>query len=159
MSVEEVKATPETVENSSEEAQGEFTIQRVYLKDLSFEAPNSPAAFLEEWKPEVNMDLHTDAPSLDDDNYDVCLTVTVTVKLGDKVAFLVEAKQAAIFTIKGLPEEQMRHTLGAYCPSILYPYAREVISDAIVRGGFPPLYLQHVNFDMLLAEHDGQLPN
>lgn len=135
----------------------EFAIQRLYVKDLSVEAPNTPEIFLEEWQPELNMDLGTDASViLDDGVRQVVLTVTVTVKLKDKVAFLVEVKQAGIFSMKGFDEDQMHHMLGSFCPNILYPYAREVVSDAVMRAGFPQLYLAPVNFDALYEQHKEQ---
>ena len=134
----------------------EFVIQRLYVKDLSLETPNSPKVFLEEWQPELNLDLETKADKLDDETHEVTLRVTVTVKLKDMTAFLVEVKQAGIFTLKGFPADQERPMLGSYCPTILYPYAREVITDAVIKAGFPQLYLAPVNFDALLAEHDKQ---
>lgn len=131
-----------------------FAIQRLYIKDLSFEAPHSPQVFLEQWQPELNMDLNTKANDLGNDNQEVVLTVTVTVKLKEKVIFLAEVKQGGIFTIKNFPQEQMRPLLGSFCPNILYPYAREVITDVVVRGGFPQLYLSPVNFDMLFQQQE-----
>ncbi|MAZ66465.1 MAG: protein-export chaperone SecB [Kangiellaceae bacterium] len=138
-----------------QQSQAQFQIQRIYVKDISFEAPNLPGLFREtnDWKPEINMELHTNSDSLGDDNHDVTLQMTVTAKLGEQVAFLIEVKQAGIFTVKGLDETQLRHTLGAYCPTILYPYARETISSLSNKGGFPPLNLAPVNFDALYAQH------
>lgn len=134
--------------------QPEFAIQRLYVKDLSVEAPNTPQIFLEPWEPQLNMDLATDASlKLEGDMHVVVLTVTVTVKIKEKVAFLVEVKQAGIFTLKGFDEQQMSHMLGSFCPNILYPYAREVVTDAVTRAGFPQLYLAPVNFDALYAQH------
>lgn len=130
-----------------------FTIQRIYIKDVSYEAPNSPKIFREEWKPEVNVDLQTKTDKIEDDIYDVLLHLTVTVKMGDKTAFLCEVHQAGIFTLKGFPEEQLNHALGSMCPNILYPYAREAISDIVTRGGFPQLLLAPVNFDALYLQH------
>lgn len=140
----------------------EFAIQRMYVKDLSLETPNTPQIFLEGWEPQLSMDLGTDASLvLEDGIREVVLTVTVTVKLKDKIAFLVEVKQAGIFSFKGFDETQMHHMLGSFCPNILYPYAREVVSDAVMRAGFPQLYLAPVNFDALYEQHkqestDGQ---
>lgn len=134
--------------------QPEFAIQRLYVKDLSVETPNTPHIFLEPWEPNLNMDLATDASlKLDGDLREVVLTVTVTVKIKEKVAFLVEVKQAGIFSMKGFDEQQVHHMLGSFCPNILYPYAREVVTDAVVRAGFPQLYLAPVNFDALYAQH------
>ena len=131
----------------------QFAIQRLYIKDLSVECPNSPDIFLEEWEPEMNLDLAVDGKKeLSDGVREVVLTVTVTVKVKTKTAFLVEIKQAGIFTVVGFPEEQMAHLLGSFCPNILYPYAREAITDAVVKAGFPQLYLAPVNFDALLEQ-------
>jgi len=135
----------------------EFAIQRLYIKDLSLESPNAPQVFLDTWEPELNLDLETKANVLGEDSHEVVLTVTVSVKIKDKTAFLVEVKQAGIFTIKGFPEDQIRSMLGSFCPNILYPYAREVVTDAVIKAGFPQLYLTPVNFDALLSEHDQNL--
>lgn len=134
--------------------QPEFAIQRLYIKDLSFEAPNSPQIFLQEWQPELNMDLATKVNDLGDNSHEVILSVTVTVKIKDKTVFLVEVHQGGIFTIKNFPKEQLRPMLGSFCPNILYPYAREVVTDVVVRGGFPQLYLAPVNFDALFEQHE-----
>ncbi|MCH9643576.1 MAG: protein-export chaperone SecB [Gammaproteobacteria bacterium] len=132
----------------------EFAIQRVYVKDLSLECPSSPGIFLDQWEPELNMDLGTDAKNiLSEGVREVVLTVSVTVKVKEKTAFLVEVKQAGIFTLNRFPDEQLKHLLGSFCPSILYPYAREVVTDAVVRAGFPQLYLTPVNFDALYEQH------
>jgi len=137
----------------------EFAIQRLYIKDLSLESPNAPHIFLDQWEPELNLDLETKANDLGDNAHEVILTVTVSVKIKEKTAFLVEVKQAGIFTMSGFPEDQKRPMLGSFCPNILYPYAREVVTDAVIKAGFPQLYLTPVNFDALLAEHDGTLEN
>lgn len=134
--------------------QPEFAIQRLYVKDMSFEAPSSPQVFLQEWKPELNMDLSTKVNELADQNHEVILSVTVTVKMAEKTIFLVEVHQAGIFTIKNFPKEQMRPMLGSFCPNILYPYAREVVTDVVMRGGFPQLYLAPVNFEALFEQHE-----
>lgn len=130
-----------------------FSIQRIYVKDVSFEAPHAPEIFREEWKPEVNVDLQSKTNRLEETVFEVVLHATVTVKMKDKVAFLVEAHQAGIFTLKGLSEEQLSHALGSMCPNILYPYGRETISDLVIRGGFPQLLLAPVNFDALYLQH------
>ena len=134
----------------------EFIIQRVYIKDASLEVPDSPAIFLQEWRPELKLDLGTQVNDLGDHAQEVVLTVTATVNLGEKVAFLVEVKQAGIFTIKDFPQEQLRPMLGSYCPSVLYPYAREVVTDLVMKAGFPQLYLSPVNFDALYEQHEAQ---
>jgi preprotein translocase subunit SecB len=141
-------------EQETVKAQGpEFAIQRLYIKDLSLETPNTPKIFLDPWEPQMNMDMSTDAGLvLEEGIREVVLTITVTVKIKEKVAFLVEVKQAGIFLLKGFTEEQLHHMLGSFCPNILYPYAREVITDAVVRAGFPQLYLAPVNFDALYEQ-------
>lgn len=138
---------------SSQQSQQQFFIQRFYVKDLSFEAPNTPEAFTKEWKPELNLDINTQSFALQDDNHEVVLFLTVTVKNKGKLAFLVEVKQAGIFTIKGFNDEELKHTLGSFCPSTLYPYAREVVTDVVTRGGFPQLILAPVNFEALYQQH------
>lgn len=130
-----------------------FMIQRIYVKDASFEAPLTPEIFKEEWKPEVNVDLQTKSAPVEDLIYEVVLHITVTVKMNEKTAFLVEVRQAGIFTIKGFNEEQVGHIIGSECPKILYPYAREAISENVTRGGFPQLLLAPVNFDALYMQH------
>lgn len=132
----------------------EFAIQRLYIKDLSFEAPYSPHIFLEEWNPELNMDLATKVNDLGENNHEVILIVTITVTMRKKTVFLVEVQHGGIFTIKNFPREEIRPILGSFCPNILYPYAREVITDVVVRGGFPQLYLSPVNFDDLFEQHE-----
>lgn len=138
-------------------SQPEFAIQRLYVKDLSLETPNTPKIFLETWEPQMHMDLATDASLiLEEGLREVVLTVTVTVKLKEQVAFLVEAKQAGIFTFKNFTDEQTQQMLGSFCPNLLYPYAREVVSDCVMRAGFPQLYLAPVNFDALYEQHKKQ---
>lgn len=132
--------------------QPEFGIQRIYLKDLSFEAPKSPQVFLEEWKPELDMDIATKTHVLENDLHNVILTVTVTVKMKDAVIFIVEVQQAGIFSIKHFAEDQLKPMLGSFCPNVLYPYAREAITNVVVKGGFPQLYLAPVNFDALYQQ-------
>jgi preprotein translocase subunit SecB len=134
------------------ESQHEFGIQRIYIVDLSYEAPNTPEIFQAEWAPSVDFDLHTDSKKLTDDVYEVVLKVTVTVKLKEKTAFLIEVKQGGIFTIKGFAKEQLDPMLGSFCPNILFPYVRELISSTINRGSFLPLYLAPINFDALYQE-------
>ena len=136
----------------SEEDQ-QFAIQKLYLKDVSFESPNSPQVFTDgECKPEVNVQLNTGSRGISDGTYEVMLEVTVTAKQNDKTAFLVELKQAGVFTITGFSEENLAGMLGAYCPETLFPYAREAISELIGKGGFPQLLLQPVNFNALYTQ-------
>ncbi len=136
----------------------EFALQRIYTKDISFETPNSPAIFSDDWKPKSNLTMNSEVNTLKDDLYEVVLTTTVTTTLGDKTAFLVEVKQAGIFLVKGFPKQDMGGMLGAYCPNILFPYAREVVSDLVAKGSFPQLLLTPVNFDSLYAQHMQQFP-
>ncbi|QIK36815.1 protein-export chaperone SecB [Caldichromatium japonicum] len=133
-----------------------FSIQRLYLKDLSFESPNAPDIFRGPWKPQHELTLNTRITALETSVYEVVLAVTATVKVEDKTAFLVEVQQAGIFVAQGFTEEELRPLLGAYCPALLFPYAREVISDLSTKGSFPPLILQHINFDVLFAQHQPQ---
>lgn len=141
------------MENNQTENQPQFAIQRIYIKDLSFETPNSPAIFKAEWQPEMNVDLNTQANPLDDDVYEVELRITVTAKLQDKVAYVAELKQAGIFTLSGFVHEQLKAMLGSFCPNILFPYVREGIADVINRGSFPQFNLAPINFDALYMEH------
>ena len=143
-----------TEEQQNNERQ--FSVQRVYTKDVSFESPNAPEIFRGEWKPRHELNLNTKINQLDATVYEVVLAVTVTVKVEDKTAFLVEVQQAGIFTAQGFSEEDLGPLLGAYCPNLLFPYAREVVSDLVVKGSFPQLVLQHVNFDVLFAQHQQQ---
>ena len=128
-----------------------FTVEKVYVKDVSFEAPNSPGMFTQEWNPDTNLDLNTHVNPLSSDNYEVELAITITVKSSDKTAFLVEVTQAGVFFITGYAQEQINHLLAAYCPNILFPYAREVIASLVSKGSFPELHLSPINFDALYA--------
>lgn len=138
-------------EQSTNEMQ--FQIQRVYTKDVSFEAPNAPQVFQKEWEPEVKLDLDTASSQLADEVYEVVLRVTVTAIVGEETAFLCEVQQAGIFTISGIDGTQMAHCLGAYCPNILFPYARECVTSLVSRGTFPQLNLAPVNFDALFMNY------
>jgi len=143
-------------EQANGAAQGEqtpqFSLQRIYVRDLSFEAPKSPEIFRQEWTPSVSMDLNTRQKGLEGDFHEVVLTLSVPVKNGEETAFIAEVQQAGIFLIKGLDAESMSHTLGAFCPNILFPYARETLDSLVVRGSFPALMLAPVNFDALYAQ-------
>ena len=140
--------------DTSMDGAGRITValQKVYLKDSSFEAPNSPEIFTGEWRPAVSLNIGTKHTALGDDNHEVILSLTADVKQGDKTAFLIEVHQAGVFTLKGLNEQDLTQVVGTFCPQQLYPYAREVISDLSGKGGFPQLHLQPVNFDGLAAE-------
>lgn len=133
--------------------QAEFGIKGIYVRDSSFESPNPPEVNFADWKPEVKFELNTQARKLEEDDYEVILKMTITVKQEKKVSFLTEIQQAGLFTLRGFSEEQRGQMLGSFCPNILYPYARETISNMATRGGFPPLYLAPVNFDALYADH------
>jgi preprotein translocase subunit SecB len=143
----EVNQTPEK----------QFSIQKIYTKDISFETPNSPKIFTEKWEPKVDFNLGTNVQPLDNSMYEVTLTVTVTVKCGDMTAYLVEVCQAGIYSLNGFSDEEMGPMVGSFCPNILFPYAREAVSDLVAKGGFPQLLLAPVNFDALYHQHLQQL--
>lgn len=130
-----------------------FQIQRIYTKDISFETPSAPNIFQQEWQPEVKLDLDTSSSELAEHVYEVILRVTVTASVAEETAFLCEVQQAGIFSIDGIEESQMAHCLGAYCPNILFPYARECITNLVSRGTFPQLNLAPVNFDALFMNY------
>ncbi len=130
----------------------QFTIQRIYTKDVSFEAPNTPEIFRQEWRPQVSVNINNGVQDLGEGNIEVSLTVTVTAKIQDKTAFLVEVTQAGIFLARGIPDEEMGPLLGIYCPNVIFPYVREVISDLVTRGSFPQFLLAPVNFEALYAQ-------
>ncbi|MFZ2727415.1 MAG: protein-export chaperone SecB [Methylococcaceae bacterium] len=134
-------------------AEKQFAIQKIYTKDLSFETPNSPKVFTEKWEPAVDFNLSTHVEALENNLFEVALTVTITVKIGETTAYLVEVNQAGIFTINGFNEQEMGPMVGSFCPTILFPYAREAVSDLVNKGGFPQLLLAPVNFDALYAQH------
>ena len=131
----------------------EFAIQRVYTIDVSFETPNSPAVFQLEWKPEIKLDLDTRSNKIAENTYEVVLSVTVTATIEDKVAFLAEVQQAGIFTIGNLDDAQLAHTIGAFCPTTLFPYARETVASLVNRGSFPQFNLTPVNFEGLYTSY------
>ena len=139
--------------DKTDAAAPQFEIQRIYIKGASYEAPNTPHTFVDDWKPEVQLNLETKSNRIQDNAHEVVLSVTATVTSNKKSAFLIEVQQAGIFLISNMPSEQLRQMLGSFCPTILFPYVREVISDIIVRGGFPQLLLAPVNFDALYAQH------
>lgn len=137
-------------------AQGQFAIQKIYLKDVSFESPTSPDVFTKKWEPEVNLEINTSSKSIAEDVFEVVLQLTVTVKLADQTAYLVEAQQAGIFTLKGLQEAEMARVIAIACPNILFPFGREAVADLVSKGGFPQLLLAPVNFEALFAQHQAQ---
>lgn len=142
---------------SDQENQQQFAVQKIYIKDVSFESPNSPEMFQDgQWQPEVNINLNTEVKTINENLHEVTLTVTVTAKQEEKTAFLVEVKQAGLFQMAGFPKEQMGGMLGAYCPEMLFPFVRETVSDLVAKGGFPQLLLAPVNFNALYMQHQQQ---
>ena len=134
-----------------------FSIEKIYVKDVSLEIPNAPQIFLEREAPQVDIQLHHQSARVDEGVYQTLLTVTVTAKVGEKTLFLVEAGQAGIFVIRNIPDADMEPIMGIACPNILYPYVREVVSDMVSRAGFPPVVLAPVNFEALFqAQKEAQ---
>jgi preprotein translocase subunit SecB len=153
-----------TDQQPQQQAMPVFNIEKIYVKDLSVEVPNAPAIFLERDAPQIDMQLNTQSSQVDAENgiYQTILTLTINAKIKDKAAFLVELQQAGIFRIQHIPQEAMEPALGIGCPNILFPYAREAVSDAVLKAGFPPLVLQPVNFEALFMQQQqahGQKPN
>ena len=144
---------------SDENNQPFFNIQRIYLKDMSLEQPNSPAIFLEQEMPSVEVEVDVKADRLAESVFEVLVTGTVTAKVAGKVAFLIEAKQAGIFDIRNIPAEQIDPLVGIACSTILFPYLRSNIADAITRAGFPPIHLAEINFQALYEQRIAQLAN
>lgn len=134
-----------------------FQIQRVYLKDMSLEQPNSPAIFLEQEAPNIEVAVDVGVDNLAEGIYESTVTITVTAKINDKVAFLVEGKQAGIFEARNIPPEQIEALLGIGCPNIVYPYLRANIADAITRAGFPPVHLSEINFEVFFQQRQQAL--
>jgi preprotein translocase subunit SecB len=133
-----------------------FQIQRVYLKDLSLEQPNSPQILLEQQQPQVDINLALAAEGVSEGIFEVCVTATVTTKISERTLFLVEAKQAGIFEIRHLPQEQLQGVVSVVCPQILYPYLRAIVSDVCTRAGFPPILLTEVNFQAMYEAQQAQ---
>ena len=159
-------APAEAASNENQQAQPGFGIEKLYVKDASIEVPNAPQIFTERTAPRVNVELGNSATRLDDGVFEVAIKVTVTAKIGDKTAFLVEATQAGIFAIRNVPDENLGVILGVTCPNILFPYAREAVSDMVTRAGFAPVLLNPINFEALFmqqkqqqAENAGAKPN
>ena len=140
----------------ADEATPVFQIQRMYLKDLSLEQPNSPQILLEQQQPQVDINLAVGAEQISDGVVDVTVTATVTTKVKDKVLFLVEAKQAGIFEIRNVPQEQMPVLISVVCPQMIYPYLRAIVSDVCTRAGFPPILLTEVNFQAMFQAQQEQ---
>ena len=136
----------------TEQTQQQFSLQRIYVKDVSFETPQGHEVFRQQWKPRVNLEMNTRQNRIDDNNFEVVLTLSVTATQDDKTAFLAEVQQAGIFFVAGMNEAQLRQALGTVCPNILFPYAREAIDNLVTRGSFPALMLAPVNFDALYQQ-------
>ncbi len=139
-------------EATQDNTQPMFNMDKIYVKDISLEIPHAPQIFLERESPQIEVQLHTSAGSVDDGVFEVTVTATVTAKIADKVMFLIEAKQAGIFTLRNLPEAEKEPVLAVMCPNILFPYLREVVSDVSVRAGFAPVMLNPINFDVLYQQ-------
>lgn len=133
-----------------------FSIEKIYVKDLSLELPNAPQCFLERESAEISLQMQTGGEAVGDGVFNVVLTLTVTAKIGDKTQFLVEAAQAGIFQIHHVPDEELEPIIAVACPNILFPYARETVSDAVTRAGFPPVLLAPVNFEAIYRERQQQ---
>lgn len=134
----------------TEQAQPVFSIEKLYVKDLSLEVPNAPKVYLERETPQVNVQLRTDGSTVDEGIYEVTLTVTVTAKLpNDKTLFMIEVAQSGVFQVRNVPDKDLEPLMMIGCPNILFPYAREAVSDAVTRAGFQPVILAPVNFEML----------
>ena len=137
---------------ADENLQPVFQIQRVYLKDMSLEQPNSPAIFLEQESPEIEVAVDVGGEQIADGIFESTVTITVTAKIKDKIAFLVEGKQAGIFEARNIPDDQLDPLIGIGCPSTIYPYLRANIADAITRAGFPPVHLTEINFEVFYQQ-------
>ena len=130
----------------------QLALQRIFLKDISFESPRSPMVFQEQWQPEIGLELNTKSRQVGEDLYEVVLEITVNVKNNDEAAYLVQIQQGGLFNISGLEEQQLHHALGAFCPGTVFPYARENIDALCIKGSFPALMLAPINFDALYLD-------
>ena len=138
---------------SEQTQESTFALQRIYVKDMSFESPRSPDAFLKQWKPNVGLELNVSNVSIGEDNFEVTLGLTVTAKNeAEEVIYLIELQQSGIFVIKGVTEQVLTQTLGSLCPNVLFPYARETLDSIATKGSFPPLMLAPINFDAMYAQ-------
>jgi preprotein translocase subunit SecB len=140
---------PQTADS---QPQRQFALRSVYVKDISFESPNAPDIFRGEWKPETSLQLDIKVNPLAEDTQEIVLTVTISTKVGDKTAYLIEVQQAGMISASGFNDQERGPLLYVYCPSILFPYARQAVSDLVAKGGFPHLVLQHINFDQIFAQ-------
>lgn len=144
-------------EAASENNQPMFNLDKIYIKDLSLEIPHAPKIFLSRENPQVDIQLHTQAGSIEEGLFEVLVKATVTAKIADKIMFLVEVEQAGIFQIRNVPTDELEPILAVMCPNILFPYLREVVSDVVVRGGFSPVLLNPINFDVIYQQQKQQL--
>ena len=141
---------------AQENKQPIFNMDKIYVKDLSLEIPHAPKIFMERDNPQIDIQLHTQASSIEEGLFEVVIMSTITAKVGEKVMFLIEVKQAGIFQIRHVPTEELEPILAVMCPNILFPYLREVVSDVAVRGGFAPVLLNPINFDGLYQQQKQQ---
>ena len=142
-----------TEQNNTQQPETQFAIQRIYTKDVSFETNNVPEIFTKQWQPEMNLELNSASQALSNEVHEVSLRVTVTVKQQEEVVYICEVTQSGIFSLIGFDDAQIQHCVGAYCPNILFPYAREVISSLVNKGTFPQLNLEPVNFEALFINY------
>jgi len=143
----------EQAAGTQEQPQQQFALQRIYTKDISLESPSTPGIFRKQWQPQLSVDLGTKSDKIDDNgNYEVVLTITITAKVEEETAFLIEVQQAGIFFINGFAPEELRRIVGTAAPNILFPYARECVDGLCVKGGFPPVMLAPVNFDAMYQQ-------
>ncbi len=133
-----------------------FSIEKIYVKDLSLENPGAPQSFKLQEAPQIEIGMRTSGEPIEPDVYESVLTITLTARAGDKTLFLVEAAQAGIFTIRGIPPDQMPSVLAVHCPNVIFPYLRETLADAVTRAGFPPVHLAPINFEALYAQQLAQ---
>ncbi len=138
--------------SQDQQAQAGFSLERIYVKDISFESPNSPAVFQKQWKPEVKMDLHTKNSKVGDNLYEVIVSVTLTTSVEGMTAYIIEVQQAGMFVVQGLEGPQLAQALSAFCPNLLFPYLRESIDTVLTKGSYPAMMLAPVNFDAIFAQ-------
>lgn len=143
-------------EAAQENKQPVFNIEKIYVKDISLEIPHAPQIFLEHENPQIEVQLHSQAAPVEEGVFEVVVMTTVTAKVGEKVMFLIESKQAGIFQVRNVPAEELEPILAVVCPNILFPYLREVVSDMAVRAGFAPVLLNPINFDVLYQQQKQQ---
>lgn len=146
----------EAANGATEVSGAQFNVQKIYLKNVSFEAPNAPAIFQESEAPQLQLNLNQKVARFDEGLYEVVLTITLTCTINEKTAYLAEVEQAGIFGLTGFDEQGMDMMLGSYCPNVLFPYARQAVGDLIHHGGFPPFLLQPINFEAIYAEQQRQ---